>query len=246
MKTMKFERIFPTIALGCLVVGATQSQAAFISLFDYSYNMDGVVTNSSVPPGVDGAGFDYATGLGTITYSFNTPGSHFAGLFVDHEIDEASNSFFNEVGTTVGAPAAGQSWEIDEPGFVFGNIYTNFLGSNATGSLLENANGVPAGSPDDVSMSMGWNFSLLAGESAIISFNLGSFAPTSGFYLQQFDPGSNASVFFSSQARFSGTPGGNGVPDGLNTGVALGCVSMLGIFCRWSMSKRPVRLSSSV
>ena len=211
---MKFNYVLSVVIYTGLTFGATPSQAAVMSLFDYAYNIDGVLTSAPnpTPPGVNGAGFNYSTGLGTITYSFNTPGSHFAGLFVDIEIDEATNTFFNEYGTPVGAPVAGQSWEIDEPGFVFGNIYTNFAGSNATASLLDNSNGVPLASPDDVSMAMGWNFLLSASESALISFNLSTIAPTSGFYLQHTDPASSASVYFSSQVTF--IPTGNGsVPE---------------------------------
>jgi hypothetical protein len=237
-KTMKFKSVLSAVAYVGLTFGAAQSQAASITLFDYAYNVDGVVTAAPgpAPAGVNGAGFNFATGLGTITYSFNTAGSHFAGLFVDHEIDEGINTFFNEVGAAVGLPAAGWSWEIDEPGFSppFGNIYANFAGSNATASRLDNTNGVPSGSANDVSMAMGWNFSLLAGESALVSFNLSTIAPTSGFYLQQYDPASNASVFFSGQGTITGTQ--PGVPDGLNTGAALGCLLLLGFSCRrWAV-----------
>ena len=136
-------------ALACfgLIFGATHSQAA-VALFDYAYNIDGVLTVSpGVPAGVNDAGFDYLTGLGSITFSFTTPGSHFAGLLVDHDIDEPINTYFNEFGTTDGAPRAGWSWEIDEPAPVLGDIYAHFAASNSAASLLDNTNRVPATSP---------------------------------------------------------------------------------------------------
>ena len=86
-------------------------------------------------------------------------------------------------------------------------------------------------------MALGWNFSLVAGESAQVSFSTSQIAPTSGFYLVQIDPDSDASVYFSGAATITGRP--NAVPDGLNTGVALGCLLMVGFFCRkWAYPSR--------
>lgn len=90
-----------------------------------------------------------------------------------------------------GLLAAGQSWEIDEPGFLFGDIYDNFL--NGT---LDNSIGTP--DPDDVSMAMGWDFALDPLQQAIILFSIGDAAPASGFYLSHNDPESAASIYFSS------------------------------------------------
>ena len=102
--------------------------------------------------------------------------------------------------TASGTAAAGQSWEIDEPGYSFGDIFSNLLGST-----LDNGNGVPAGSEDDVSMAMGWDFSLLDGETAVIQFLISNSAPVSGFYLTQTDPDSGASIYFSSSLNVGGT-----------------------------------------
>ena len=183
------------------------AHAAAINLFEYQYNIDGTLKGSpGAPPGVIDAGFNYGTGLGNITFSITVPGPHFVGLFLDHEIDEPSNTFFNEFGSTGGAAPAGLTWEIDEPGLVFGNIFTHFSNSTAGGSLLDNTSGVPSGSPNDVSMALGSNFTLLAGEKADVTFNLETVAPTSGFYLKHTDPASNASVYFSSSTVITGVP----------------------------------------
>jgi hypothetical protein len=45
----------------------------------------------------------------------------------DFDIDTSSDTTFNENGALVGTLAAGQSWEIDEPGYVFGDVYDNVL-----------------------------------------------------------------------------------------------------------------------
>ena len=205
---------------------AVPLRAAAIGLFDYAYNLDGVVTGKpGVPLGVTDAGFNYSTGLGSITIPVSSAGNHFIGLFLDHEIDEPTNTFFNEFGNSVGVPPAGLSWEIDEPGFVFGNIFTHFSTSNAAASNLDNLSAVIAGSPDDVSMALGWNFALAAGEATTITFRVSTTAPASGFYLKHSDPGSDAAVYFSS-AKGIIPPGGD-VPEPATAAWGLACLAAL-------------------
>lgn len=187
--------------------GWSQSSAADIVLFDYGLNVDGVTTCSLGPCDTDGVdlsgvlddtGFDYLTGLGTLSLTLTDAGDHSVDLFVDHELSEAINTFFNENGAATGAPGAGQSWEIDEPGYVFGDLFDNFLASSLDGS-----SGVPAGLEDDVSMALGWDFLLAAGEVASIDFILSTLMPTSGFFLTHADPESSESVYFSSSLTIS-------------------------------------------
>jgi len=97
----------------------------------------------------------------------------------------------------------GQSWEIDEPGYVFGDIYDN---------MLDNTNSVPAGLEADVSFALGWNFTLAAGDLVTINLNLSDVLNTSGFYLQHTDNevGSNfdlsESVYYWSDLTISPVP----------------------------------------
>lgn len=83
----------------------------------------------------------------------NTSGEVLASVtflsFVDAEIDETLNTFFNEFGEATGSPAPGQGWEIDEPGFAFGDIF-----QNARAASLDGTNGVPESAPEDVSMAL--------------------------------------------------------------------------------------------
>lgn len=110
-------------------------------------------------------------GLGAVTWKVtNNSGSNLANVwffgFLDAEIDEPINSFFNESGALVGMSGA-NSWEIDEPGFVFGDIFDNLLAGS-----LDNGNSVPAGLEDDVSLALGFDVgSLLAGESILATFD---------------------------------------------------------------------------
>ncbi len=241
---MKIRSLVSLAILGASLV-ATDARGAVVGLFDYAFNIDGVVTaNPAVPAAVDDSAFSYLTGLGTISLSLATPGNHFVGLFVDHEIDEALNTFFNEYGSSVGVAPAGLSWEIDEPGFIFGDIYTNFTGSTAAVSGLDHTTGVPIGNPDDPSMALGWNFGLLVGENATITFSLSTVAPASGFYLAQTDPASNASVYFSSTLTILGSdPGGGGtpIPEPGSALAGLACLGVMGA----SLTRRRRRLDES-
>jgi hypothetical protein len=199
-----------------LATGVVSARAATLSLFDYGLNIDGTITTpvDPVPGEVNLAAFDLTTGLGDIAVYFGGAGPHYMALFVDHEIDEAVNTFFNEYGDAAGTPSAGLSWEIDEPGFVFGDIYDNFLVG-----ALDSSNGVPPGSEDDVSMALGWDFILNPGEVALINISVGPTAPAGGFYLEQTDPDSDASVFFSTRLNIRG---GEAVPDGGSSVLLLG------------------------
>lgn len=139
-------------------------------------------TDSYLPANFDTSQFDWDTGLGTILISFNTEGAHSFLSFFDHEIVRENNTYFNEYGEFQGAPSPGQSWEIDEPGWVFGDIY-----DNVKNGQLDCTNSIPIGREDDVSLAMGWNFSLLYGQTAFLSLTLSEALP-SGFYLGQHDP----------------------------------------------------------
>ena len=102
-----------------------------------------------------------------LTYTFtNTTATAFSNLrffvLLDAEIDQATNTFFNEYGTlkgTVGHGSADGSpdqWQIDEPGFLTGTLYRNlFLGS------LNNSNSIPQNAPNDVAMSIGFSLGSL-------------------------------------------------------------------------------------
>jgi hypothetical protein len=183
-------------SVGFLLVSASTFKAeAEISLFQFALNKDTAVSTGVVPPG---STFDTSTGLGNIRLDFAGAGLHSSYAFFDHEMSEAVNTFFNELGAVSGAPSAGQSWEIDEPGFAapFGDIYDNFLAGT-----LDNSIGTP--DPNDVSMAMGWNFILGPGEIGQINFLLAT-TPLAGFHLRHFDPASGEELFLASTLLIRG------------------------------------------
>ena len=180
------------LALLFLAFGVSGASATAL-LYDWAFYVDGTTYEDLLGDTMPTSGSLDSEGLGTLTWTTSSAGTHnFIGFF-DHEIDEAINTFFNEYGDTVNTPDVVQSWEIDEPGYVFGDIYANLLAGS-----LDNTNGVPQPTPDDVSWAMGWDFSLVAGETATISLILSGTAPSSGFYLTQTDPDSNETIYYSS------------------------------------------------
>jgi hypothetical protein len=94
--------------------------------------------------------------------------------FVDAEIVETFNTFFNEYGSYISVTGSGSgdinpdSWEIDEPGYVFGDVYANMLNG-----ALDNTNAVPLGLEDDVSLALGFELGdILVGQTWSMSLSI--------------------------------------------------------------------------
>ncbi len=101
-----------------------------------------------------------ADGFGSVSWEFvNNTGSVLEDarlfVFLDAEIDEATNTFFNEYGELVDVSGTGandnaaDSWQIGEP--FLGDIFFN-----AENGFLTDTNGVPQGFEDDVSLALGF------------------------------------------------------------------------------------------
>jgi hypothetical protein len=91
-------------------------------------------------------------------------------------------------GAPPGAIAA-STWEIDEPGYVFCDIYLHLLSGD-----LDNSNALPASTPDDVSLALGFAVGTLnAGDSIAAVFHVSS---NNIDGLKQIDPDSQISLYF--------------------------------------------------
>jgi hypothetical protein len=199
-----------------LLLSHDRAHAATIDLFEFAMNVDGAICTSPPCGGADFAGFDFDTGLGSIGVSIGGAGIHGVGLYVDHEIDETLNTFFNESGAVVGAGSAGLSWEIDDP--FLGDIYFNFLAG-----ALDGMNAAP--SDADVSLALYWSFLLAVSQTATLTFAIAETAPAGGFFLSHTDPDSQATLYFSTSLRIADSP--VGVPEPSIGGLLLAGVAGL-------------------
>jgi hypothetical protein len=194
------------VALVCLALPAAFGG----TLFDVALNSNGVYADGVNPTLAPlSSTINPATGLGTITYTYNpgAPGSYFMALALDYDV--VPDVPFNEYGGASGTPVAGQSWQID---VTSGDLYldanfTSTLFTNTQNNTLDNTNHVPGttdnsfydcganggGAVDptcntDVAFGMGFGYTLGMDEKAVITFNITDTAPASGFYLWQTHP----------------------------------------------------------
>jgi hypothetical protein len=175
------------------------------SLQDVIFNVNGNSTEGSFAmPGLDSSGFNTTTGEGSLTFTFDpgVAGSYFFNAWFDNEL---SVPFDNEYGVVSGSPASGQSWEIGDP-----NAYYAYLGplpappgtdpqDDTYNNTLTNTNYIPGTTSNyfndctadcngDVSMAMGFAFTLDANQQEVITLDLSETNPGSGFYLEQVHP----------------------------------------------------------
>lgn len=134
------------------IKGVLIADGGFIRIFD------------STTPGFL-ANFD-SEGYGAFEWQILNPGNGALQnakflIFLDADIEREENTFFNEFGSLTvlslppGAPSGAvgpSSWEIDEPGFLIGDI-----AAHLESGLLDTSNGIADISPDDVSLALGFN-----------------------------------------------------------------------------------------
>jgi hypothetical protein len=181
------------MALLCCLGAARQSAASSIALQDVLFNVNGTTYNTAVVPGLNDAGFDWATGLGTLVLAFSPgiAGTYYIDSYFDHEVH---SPFYDEYGAVVGT-GCGVSWQIDEPGLGDANRLGTIF-ANTSNNTLDNTNHIPGttsnefndcganggGAVDptcnnDVAMALGYAFTLAANERAVITLLLGESQP---------------------------------------------------------------------
>jgi hypothetical protein len=165
---------------------ASSANATSISLFELGVNKDG---DQPTPANVRYALDD--SGLGSVSVIVKGKGEHFVLGYFDYEIGDL---FFDELGAANGAPGAGESWEIDEPGFTFGNIFLNFQGG-----ALDNSNGID-GVLEDVAMALGRTFNVVYGGMQVTFFTSLQ-RPDVPFFLSQSDDETGETIYFWSSQR---------------------------------------------
>lgn len=151
-----------------------------------------------------------------LTYAFfNGTGSVLGNIlffsYLDAEIDESVNTFFNEYGEAIGVTGSGSvdadpdTWEIDEPGFVFGDIFDHLLMGT-----LDDLNAVPIESPDDVAMALGFNLGTLnpleAARVTVLLSEDGDSIGSLALVHHDSDPGSTTFITLSGQSAVATVP----------------------------------------
>lgn len=177
---------------------STTAGAATVSLFDIGFNVNGV---QPFPSGVDTTNLD-SNGLGSVSVRVNTAGANLVIAYFDFDLGAAN---FDDTGVVSGAPGAGQSFEIDEPGFVFGDIYANFQGG-----ALDNSNALD-GIQEDTAMALGLDLVLAGNERALVTFFTGLDRPEVPFFLAQIDEDGTA-VYFWTSALIEAAPEPGSLP----------------------------------
>jgi hypothetical protein len=194
------------LCISFLLFSGSSASAATISLYDWAFFVDGETYQASSGVSMPVSGSLDADNLGTLAWATDVVGYHTVLAFFDYELDAQINGLNKENGSTSGSPTVGLSYEIDEPGYVFGDIYNHLLAGE-----LDNMNSVSPGLEEDVSIALGWNFLLNDGESAFISLVLSNLAPLDGFYIKQHDLDSDTSIYFSSTLEVEGSS--NPIPE---------------------------------
>jgi hypothetical protein len=233
-----------------LVAAPSVSAGPVYSLYDWAFNINGSIYQSALdynPPAagylpsmIDTSGFDWATGLGVITIDYRPgPGYRYLAAFFDPEINLPINGYINEYGefSSDRDPVAGQTWEIDEPGwnmdpnFPMGYIFQHVT---STPPALNNHNGVTIQQPYDVAMALAWGVQVPDGKRILLRLTLGTNAPVSEFYLRQIDTGTGDSLYYSGKLELADSQAAiPGVPEpGTWTLLAAGCLTLAG-FARW-------------
>jgi hypothetical protein len=202
MKRLVFSLVLLGLSLGMAAPlahadGACEPSATYC-LATWGFNFNGTVQAGNWPdhPGAPPAGwsanysgFNFTTGLGKIDFTFSGgPGSYNFLAFFDHDIGPwplDSNS-----GRAFGTMKPGQSWQLGDPGYNGGDTYARFVANT-----LINGNEIEPGEYGDVSAALGWAFLLGQGESADITLMASLVAPSSGFYLQEFDAVTGSTLY---------------------------------------------------
>ena len=151
-------------------------------------------------------------------------------FLLDAEIDQETNTFFNEYGGVEGSAGLGagdvlaDSWQIDEPGFAGGQLFGNLYAG-----VLSNSNAIPVGASNDVALALGFALGeVLAGNSVGVAIEVSGRGNSLGsLRLVQRDAGGSATTVTLSGlvATLAGTifrdGNRNGSPDlNLNEGLA--------------------------
>jgi hypothetical protein len=193
--------------LAILVLSPVAARADVWTLADWCVQLDGVTCQPDpTPAGVNAAGWNTATGMGTLTFTFSGTGAHVGGVYLSMFQDGGFGNLSNAFGN--GDVAAGGTFEVAAPGGIGTTLYDRWVGNTLANNSSVTTYVAPPNACCDVAFAMLRAFNLAAGEHATLSYHIGTVAP-GGLYLYQtnYDTGDSAFLSESFQITGGGVPG---------------------------------------
>jgi hypothetical protein len=189
----------------------------------------------AIPASVNTSAFNFSTGIGSVTFSFTTPGAHDAAWYEWPYYDSGFGDTIDAYGNGVGSAPAGLTWEMAD-----GNtapLWTDFYGNALTSSSSATTYSAPPAVCCDVQLAEVFGFTANPNVSiATVTFTMSAAAPSSGFYLQTTDNDSATSLYMTSS--FSETDNtGNTAPEPASLLTIVGGLALLSA-ARWRKTGR--------
>lgn len=155
-----------------------------MTLYNWGFNVDSTIhaKPSPLPTGTpimfDINHFNLIEGLGTLTITVAEPsGTHYADVYFDHDLLAGTPA--TDYSAAVGTLAAGESWEAGSGSGT--QLYADFLANSYT-----DADSLPG--PADVAVGLGLAFTTTDADPwGVITISVSETAPSSGFYLHQWN-----------------------------------------------------------
>jgi hypothetical protein len=234
---------FATLALAASAFHA--SAATQVGLADWCVNLNGDINtacNGGGGGGASGTGsislssfstlLENGTNnntLGSITVTLGAGANQYVGFYADYDVSYNTQGSFLDSASTHGAVTAGETYEVDDPNS--SNIFNDFSGN----SLNDKNNvGTPANKPPTVCCDV--SFAMMFGGlgPGTVTFTVGIGAPASGFYIEQTNVVTGASIFLSGLYTPSGMmpPPPPGVPEPSTFFMGLGAMGLAWAFKR--------------
>lgn len=201
------------LAMAILLI-APAAFAGTYSLNDWCFYVNSLDVNRSCNNGSGLDNFNPPISAGTFDYYHLSDGNNALGtavvtvgpgsynIFAIFNYDIGGDGGMNEFATVFGSLPIGQVYAVGSSDGTPGQLYSQFSGGS-----LNNTNYVPECNSNDcpdVSVSLGYtNLVVPDGQTAQVTFTVGDTPPSSGFYIQQQQNGSDSTLNYSSNITYT-------------------------------------------
>jgi hypothetical protein len=234
---MKIRLVSLAIAAFAMLFLPAMASADSWILWDWSANIDGDTFNPpGLPASVNSAAFDFGTGLGSLVFSFNTAGPHYAGVYFSHYFDGGFGDVTDAYGAVAGSAPSGVTYQLGWPGEGSPTVFDNFAANALDGSNTVGAYSPPPNACCDVAIAEIREFTLNSGDKATLTYTV-SPSTASPFYLQVTDHDSGNSIYLSQSYVYIPAGGGPTIPEP-GTFMLTGAGIVLGLVVRRRMVSR--------